>query len=222
VTISRTRQSRESLTLPREKGVALDIRFVPDSTHTADDAARVLDVDLGQIVKSLVFVARGLRAGWRPSFASFPGATKSIWLCSPPSPERCRLSRPAPEKFETSPGTRSAASRRSGTAVKFAPSWTRSCASTSGSGPLRARLGRLPRGAAHFADACQRHRPRRSLTCRGCGPLRWRRWSRVSSSRPAPAPERRSCRHKCGHPVDNWAGGIPIRWKSRLNPWPVL
>jgi prolyl-tRNA editing enzyme YbaK/EbsC (Cys-tRNA(Pro) deacylase) len=39
------------------KGVALDIRFMPDSTHTAEDAAAALDVDLGHIVKSLVFVA---------------------------------------------------------------------------------------------------------------------------------------------------------------------
>jgi prolyl-tRNA editing enzyme YbaK/EbsC (Cys-tRNA(Pro) deacylase) len=39
------------------KGVALDIRLMPDSTHTAEDAASVLDVALGQIVKSLVFVA---------------------------------------------------------------------------------------------------------------------------------------------------------------------
>ena len=39
------------------KGVALDIRLMPDSTHTAEEAAAVVDVDLGQIVKSLVFVA---------------------------------------------------------------------------------------------------------------------------------------------------------------------
>lgn len=39
------------------KGVALDIRLMPDSTRTAEDAAAALDADLGQIVKSLVFVA---------------------------------------------------------------------------------------------------------------------------------------------------------------------
>jgi prolyl-tRNA editing enzyme YbaK/EbsC (Cys-tRNA(Pro) deacylase) len=39
------------------KGVALDIRVVPSSTRTAADAARTLDADLGQIVRSLVFVA---------------------------------------------------------------------------------------------------------------------------------------------------------------------
>jgi prolyl-tRNA editing enzyme YbaK/EbsC (Cys-tRNA(Pro) deacylase) len=39
------------------KGVALDIRLMPDSTHTAEDAAAVVDAELGQIVKSIVFVA---------------------------------------------------------------------------------------------------------------------------------------------------------------------
>ena len=39
------------------KGVTLDIRLMPASTHTADEAAAVVDAQLGQIVKSLVFVA---------------------------------------------------------------------------------------------------------------------------------------------------------------------
>jgi prolyl-tRNA editing enzyme YbaK/EbsC (Cys-tRNA(Pro) deacylase) len=39
------------------RGVTLDILLMPESTHTADEAAAALDVDLGQIVKSLVFVA---------------------------------------------------------------------------------------------------------------------------------------------------------------------
>jgi prolyl-tRNA editing enzyme YbaK/EbsC (Cys-tRNA(Pro) deacylase) len=39
------------------KGVALDIRLMPETTHTAADAAAVVDADLGQIVKSIVFVA---------------------------------------------------------------------------------------------------------------------------------------------------------------------
>jgi prolyl-tRNA editing enzyme YbaK/EbsC (Cys-tRNA(Pro) deacylase) len=39
------------------KGVTLDIRFMPESTHTAEDAAAAVEADLGQIVKSLVFVA---------------------------------------------------------------------------------------------------------------------------------------------------------------------
>lgn len=40
----------------RRKGVELDITVFSASTHTAEDAARAVDVELGQIVKSLVFV----------------------------------------------------------------------------------------------------------------------------------------------------------------------
>jgi prolyl-tRNA editing enzyme YbaK/EbsC (Cys-tRNA(Pro) deacylase) len=39
------------------KGVELDIRLVPDSTHTPEEIAAAVDGELGQIVKSLVFVA---------------------------------------------------------------------------------------------------------------------------------------------------------------------
>jgi prolyl-tRNA editing enzyme YbaK/EbsC (Cys-tRNA(Pro) deacylase) len=39
------------------KGVELEIRVFDESTHTAADASAALDADLGQIVKSLVFVA---------------------------------------------------------------------------------------------------------------------------------------------------------------------
>jgi len=39
------------------KGVQLDVTFFDISTHTADDAARALGVEVGQIVKSLVFVS---------------------------------------------------------------------------------------------------------------------------------------------------------------------
>lgn len=38
------------------KGVTLEITAFADSTHTAGDAARALDAELAQIVKSLVFV----------------------------------------------------------------------------------------------------------------------------------------------------------------------
>ncbi len=41
------------------KGVALDVRVFAESTHTAADAAAAVGADLGQIVKSLVFVADG-------------------------------------------------------------------------------------------------------------------------------------------------------------------
>lgn len=39
------------------KGVALDIRLLPVSPHTVEQTAAAVDVDPGQIVKSLVFVA---------------------------------------------------------------------------------------------------------------------------------------------------------------------
>lgn len=41
----------------RRKSVALEITIFSESTHTAEDAARAVDVELGQIVKSLVFVS---------------------------------------------------------------------------------------------------------------------------------------------------------------------
>jgi prolyl-tRNA editing enzyme YbaK/EbsC (Cys-tRNA(Pro) deacylase) len=39
------------------KGVTLDVHVFGESTHTASDAAAAVDAELGQIVKSLVFVA---------------------------------------------------------------------------------------------------------------------------------------------------------------------
>ena len=41
----------------RRKGVELEITVFSESTHTAADAARAVQADIGQIVKSLVFVA---------------------------------------------------------------------------------------------------------------------------------------------------------------------
>jgi prolyl-tRNA editing enzyme YbaK/EbsC (Cys-tRNA(Pro) deacylase) len=42
-----------------KKGVALDIHVFPEGTHTAEDAARAVGAEIGQIVKSLIFVAPG-------------------------------------------------------------------------------------------------------------------------------------------------------------------
>jgi prolyl-tRNA editing enzyme YbaK/EbsC (Cys-tRNA(Pro) deacylase) len=39
------------------KGVTLEIRVFSESTHTAEEVAAAVDAELGQIVKSLVFVA---------------------------------------------------------------------------------------------------------------------------------------------------------------------
>jgi prolyl-tRNA editing enzyme YbaK/EbsC (Cys-tRNA(Pro) deacylase) len=43
----------------RERGLTVDVRELPDSTRTAADAAKAVGAELGQIVKSLVFVADG-------------------------------------------------------------------------------------------------------------------------------------------------------------------
>jgi prolyl-tRNA editing enzyme YbaK/EbsC (Cys-tRNA(Pro) deacylase) len=48
------------------KGVALEVRAFDISTHTAVEAADALGVELGQIVKSLVFVAPGETGGLEP------------------------------------------------------------------------------------------------------------------------------------------------------------
>jgi Cys-tRNA(Pro) deacylase len=40
-------------------GVAVDVREFPEGTHTAQDAARAVGVELGQIVKSLIFTVDG-------------------------------------------------------------------------------------------------------------------------------------------------------------------
>ncbi len=49
--------SQRVLDTAARKGVSIEIVTFPDSTHTAEDAARAVGAELGQIVKSLVFVA---------------------------------------------------------------------------------------------------------------------------------------------------------------------
>ena len=41
----------------RDRGLEIEIREFPEGTHTADDAARAIGVSVGQIVKTLVFMA---------------------------------------------------------------------------------------------------------------------------------------------------------------------
>ncbi len=43
----------------RDLGLEIVVREFPEGTHTAEDAARAIDVDVGQIAKSLVFLADG-------------------------------------------------------------------------------------------------------------------------------------------------------------------
>jgi prolyl-tRNA editing enzyme YbaK/EbsC (Cys-tRNA(Pro) deacylase) len=56
----------------RAAGLALEIRRFPQGTKTAADAARAIGCDIGQIVKSLVFVADG-----RPFLALTSGSNRA-------------------------------------------------------------------------------------------------------------------------------------------------
>ena len=56
----------------KEAGLSFDIRRFPSGTRTAADAARAVGCDIGQIVKSLVFVADG-----RPLLALTSGANRA-------------------------------------------------------------------------------------------------------------------------------------------------
>ena len=47
---------RRVLEAARRKGVELEVTVFDESTHTAEEAARAVGAELGQIVKSLVFV----------------------------------------------------------------------------------------------------------------------------------------------------------------------
>jgi prolyl-tRNA editing enzyme YbaK/EbsC (Cys-tRNA(Pro) deacylase) len=50
---------RRVLEAARRKGVELEVTLFDESTHTAEEAARAVGAELGQIVKSLVFVVPG-------------------------------------------------------------------------------------------------------------------------------------------------------------------
>jgi prolyl-tRNA editing enzyme YbaK/EbsC (Cys-tRNA(Pro) deacylase) len=57
------------------KGVALEITTFSESTHTAEEAAAAVGAELGQIVKSLVFVAPG-EGGLEPILCLVSGANR--------------------------------------------------------------------------------------------------------------------------------------------------
>jgi len=63
------------------KGVALEVYTFAESTHTAEDAAAAVGAEIGQIVKSLVFVAPG------------PEDTLEPILCLVSGPNRVDLAR---------------------------------------------------------------------------------------------------------------------------------
>ena len=56
----------------RQLGLSIDVRRFPDGTRTAADAARAVNCEVGQIVKSLVFVADG-----EPFLALTSGANRA-------------------------------------------------------------------------------------------------------------------------------------------------
>jgi prolyl-tRNA editing enzyme YbaK/EbsC (Cys-tRNA(Pro) deacylase) len=58
------------------KGVALDVTVFPTSTHTAEDAAGAVGAELGQIVKSLVFVAPSEEGGLEPILCLVSGTNR--------------------------------------------------------------------------------------------------------------------------------------------------
>ncbi len=60
----------------RRKGVDLAITVFDRSTHTAEDAARAVDVELGQIVKSLVFVTTGEEGDLEPVICLVSGPNR--------------------------------------------------------------------------------------------------------------------------------------------------
>ncbi|MGP1673724.1 MAG: aminoacyl-tRNA deacylase [Candidatus Limnocylindrales bacterium] len=58
------------------KGVTLDIVAFEESTHTAEEAAAAVGAELGQIVKSLVFVAPHDDGGLEPVVCLVPGPNR--------------------------------------------------------------------------------------------------------------------------------------------------
>ena len=50
---------RRVIDAAERKGVAIEVSLFDESTHTAEDAAKAVGVELGQIVKSLVFALPG-------------------------------------------------------------------------------------------------------------------------------------------------------------------
>ena len=58
------------------KGVTIEVTVFSESTHTAEDAARAVNVELGQIVKSLVFVTAGEDSLLEPVICLVSGANR--------------------------------------------------------------------------------------------------------------------------------------------------
>ena len=66
------------LDVAARKGVTLEVMTFPDSTHTAADAARVVGAEIGQIVKSLVFVTTNEDGSLEPIVCLVSGADRRV------------------------------------------------------------------------------------------------------------------------------------------------
>jgi prolyl-tRNA editing enzyme YbaK/EbsC (Cys-tRNA(Pro) deacylase) len=64
-----------------KKGVTLDIHVFDETTHTAEDAARAVGAELGQIVKSLVFVAPATDGTLSPVVCLVSGPNRVDLVC---------------------------------------------------------------------------------------------------------------------------------------------
>jgi prolyl-tRNA editing enzyme YbaK/EbsC (Cys-tRNA(Pro) deacylase) len=67
---------RRVLDAAARKGVVLEARLFEESTHTAEDAAHAIGCEVGQIVKSLVFVAPDSGAGLAAILCLVSGANR--------------------------------------------------------------------------------------------------------------------------------------------------
>jgi prolyl-tRNA editing enzyme YbaK/EbsC (Cys-tRNA(Pro) deacylase) len=67
---------RRVLDAADRKGIHLEVSTFAESTHTAEDAATALGAELGQIVKSLVFVVPGENGGLEPVLCLVSGVNR--------------------------------------------------------------------------------------------------------------------------------------------------
>ena len=67
---------RRVLEAADRKGVQLEVVAFDESTHTAQEAAAAVDAELGQIVKSLVFVAPGADGSLEPVICLVSGPNR--------------------------------------------------------------------------------------------------------------------------------------------------
>ena len=122
------------------RGVEVEPRVLPDSARTAPEAAAAVGVEVGAIVKSLVF-----RCGDEAVLALVSGANRADEARLVGGVRRAGGARPTPISRAPRPGSRSAACRRSATPRRCGRSSTRTCCASTSCGPRRARRTRSSR-----------------------------------------------------------------------------